>query len=912
MIDLVFLDKQGTSYNQDLSSQLYRLVASTESEGWLNRRGGIFLLHADQMEEADRILLETTARVVLDGARGTLAENLQHAPTLDHKPSRLPPFSPALPDGVDPQATMPLPRPQGLLHDNGLGGFSPDGGEYCIYLAPGQVTPAPWINVIANSHFGFLVSESGLGVSWAENSGENRLSPWGNDPVSNEPHEALYLRDEDSGIVWSPTPQPAPAPAPYLARHGAGYTIFEHHSHGLRQQLRVFTPPDAPIKILQLHLENTWDRARRITATYYIEWVLGVSRDSSQQYLIPEFNSDPQALLVRNPYNTEFSERVAFVSASNPLHGLTADRTEFLGRLGSLEGPAALTRIGLAGSVEAGLDPCAALQLHIDLQPGASEQIYFVLGQAEDRDAALALARCYQDPQQVQAAWESNNRFWNDLLGAVQVHTPEPAFDLLINRWLLYQTLACRIWGRTAFYQSSGAYGFRDQLQDVLALLHVAPQLAREHLLRTARHQFEAGDVLHWWHSPTGRGVRTRISDDMLWLPYVTAEYISLTGDDTVLTEKVPFRRAPLLEPGQDERYGQYPETSATYTLFEHCRRALEKGMTSGLHNLPLMGSGDWNDSMNRVGIEGRGESTWLGWFLYSTLNRFADLCELRGQDEPAAGYRQRASDLAQAIEHSAWDGEWYLRAFFDDGSPLGSSENPECQIDSIAQSWGVLSGGGDPQRTARAMQSVSERLVRRGQRLVLLFTPPFDKTLRDPGYIKGYPPGIRENGGQYTHAALWSAWASIGLGRIEEGFELFQLLNPILHADTSEKAAHYRVEPYVVAADVYGAPPFTGQGGWTWYTGSSGWMYRLGLEGFLGVKKRGDRLEVDPRIPRDWPGFRFTYRFGPATYEIQVENPGHVNQGVQQVSLNGRALPDRVIPLSQDGGTYTVLIVMG
>jgi len=912
MVDLVVFDKQGTSYNQELSSQFYRLVASTESEGWLNRRGGIFLLHADHMGESDRVLLETAARVVLDGARGTLSDHLLRTPALEHKPSRLPPFSPTLPGGIDPHLTEPLSRPQGLLFDNDLGGFSPDGREYCIYLAPGQVTPAPWVNVIANPHFGFLTSESGLGATWAENSGENRLSPWGNDPVSNEPHEVLYLRDEETAIVWSPTPQPASAPAPYLTRYGAGYTIFEHHSHGLRQQLRVFSPPDAPLKILQLRLENTWDQARRITATYYVEWVLGVNRENSQQYLIPEFNSEPQALLVRNPYNTEFSKCVAFVSASNPLHGLTADRTEFLGRMGSMAEPAALKRIGLTGLVEAGLDPCTALQLHIDIQPGATEQVFFVLGQAADRETALAFVRQYQDLHQVEAAWEANNQFWDELLGGVQVHTPDPAFDLLLNRWLLYQTLVCRIWGRTAFYQSSGAYGYRDQLQDVMALLYVAPQEARSHLLRAARHQFEAGDVLHWWHPPSGRGVRTRISDDLLWLPYVTAEYIHLTGDHTVLSEKIPFRHGPVLEPGQHENYGQYPETSTAYTLFEHCRRALQKGMTSGKHNLPLMGGGDWNDGMNRVGIEGRGESTWLGWFLYSTLNRFAELCEHQGYDEVATGYRQRASDLAQAIERSTWDGDWYLRAFYDDGSLLGSSDNQECQIDSVAQSWSVLSGAGDPQHAARAMQSVSEHLVRRSQRLVMLLTPPFDKTLRDPGYIKGYPPGVRENGGQYTHAALWAAWAFVGLGQIEAGYDLFQLLNPILHADTPEKASQYRVEPYVVAADIYSAPPFTGQGGWTWYTGSASWMYRLGLEGFLGLKKRGDQLEINPHIPRNWPGFRLTYRFGPTTYEFIVQNPHSVDQGVEQVSLNGQELESKVIHLSEEGGNHTVQVIMG
>jgi cyclic beta-1,2-glucan synthetase len=766
--------------------------------------------------------------------------------------------------------------------------------------------------VIANPSFGFLTTESGLGTSWSENSGENRLSPWRNDPVSNQPSEAIYLRDEETGIVWTPTPLPSPASVPYLTRHGAGYTIYEHLSHGLYQHLQVFTPPDAPLKILHLQLKNTWDLPRRITATYYVELVLGTSREISQQYLIPEYNSDPQAILVRNPFNTEFSERVAFISASNPLHGLTTDRTEFLGRLGNLEQPAALTRIGLASTVEPGIDPCAVLQLHIDMLPGATEQVYFILGQAENRQAALELVRQYNNLQQIESAWESNKQFWDATLSNVQVHTPEPSLDLLINRWLLYQTLACRLWGRTAFYQSSGAYGFRDQLQDVMALLHTAPHLAREHILRAAWHQFEAGDVLHWWHPPSGRGIRSRISDNLLWLPFVTAEYVNVTGDDSILSEKIPFRHAPLLERGQHERYGEYPVTSAMYSLFEHCRRALEKGMTSGMHNLPLIGSGDWNDGMSRVGIEGHGESVWLGWFLYSTLNRFADLCERRDQDEPAAGYRQRAADLAEAIEQSAWDGEWYIRAFYDNGSPLGSSENQECQIDSIAQSWALLSGAGDPQRVARAMQSVADHLIRRRERLLLLFSPPFNKTNHDPGYIKGYPPGIRENGGQYTHAAIWSVWAFLELGRIEEGFEFFQFLNPILHANDIEKSAHYRVEPYVVAADVYGAPPHTGQGGWTWYTGSASWMYRLGLEGIIGVKKSGAFLEINPRIPKAWPEFTITYRYGKTDYKIQVLNPNHVNQGVTQVSMNGQTLEDKKIPLSLDGGTQHVIVTLG
>jgi cyclic beta-1,2-glucan synthetase len=925
-IDLVILDMQGTGYGQELRGQLQRLLVRTHSESWLNRRGGIFILNADQMSESDRVLLETAARVVLDGSHGTLAEQLE---PLHRQPTRLPPFTATLSESKDVEPTPALARPTGLLFDNGLGGLTGDGREYVIYLEPGQWTPAPWINVIANPTFGFLVSEAGSSSTWSVNSSENRLTPWSNDPVTDPSGEALYLRDEETAQVWSPTPQPARAPAPYLIRHGAGYSIFEHHSHGLKQELRLFVARDAPVKVIQLRLENVWERGRRITATFYTEWVLGVVRDASQEYVVPEFDNDSQALLVRNSYSAEFGERVAFVAASKKLHGLTADRAEFLGRMGSLSRPAALERIGLASAVQPGLDPCAAVQLHIELGPGEVQEIFFLLGEAASKAEALRLVKQYQDAEQVKAAWESASGFWEDVLGSVQVQTPDPAMNVLLNRWLLYQTLACRVWGRSAFYQASGAFGFRDQLQDVMALVHVAPHLAREHILESARQQFEAGDVLHWWHPPSGRGVRTRCSDDLLWLPFVTAHYIQATGDESILDEQSPFRKAAPLGMGEDERYGQDPPTGEIYTLYEHCRRALEKGTTAGPHGLPLMGSGDWNDGLNRVGIEGKGESVWLGWFLCATLNRWASLCDRRGEKTQAAAYRQRADELRKAIEANAWDGEWYLRAFYDDGTPLGAAGNLECQIDSIAQSWAVLSGAGDPARAAQAMQSVVNRLVNgvalarrtplRGVpnagdalRVVLLFTPPFDKTPKDPGYIKGYAPGIRENGGQYTHAALWVAWALAELGDGDRAEALFRQLNPIYHSDTPEKVARYKVEPYVVAADVYSSPLHIGRGGWTWYTGSAGWMYRLGLEAILGIRRVGQALQINPCIPKSWSSYQVTYRDGETTFQIRVENPSGVNRGVRQVTLDGKVLPGNEIPLLSDGNQHQAHVLMG
>ncbi|HSJ58128.1 MAG TPA: glucoamylase family protein [Anaerolineae bacterium] len=918
-IDLVLLNEQPVGYAQGVQEQLQRFLRHTGADAWLNQRGGVFLLRAGQMDEAAIVLLSTAARVVLDAgaAAAPLEEQLN---SLSRRPMPLPAFVATDPGRVPPAPPAPVERPEGLRFDNGLGGFDRDGREYVIYLPPGVATPAPWVNVVANDArgggFGFLASESTLGFTWAGNSGENRLTPWSNDPVRDPAEEALYLRDEETAAVWSVTPLPAPSGAPYLVRHGAGYTAFEHHSHGLDQHLRVYVAPDAPVKVARLRVENRWDRPRRITATYYAAWVLGVNRDQTQQYVITEYDPDRHALLARNPYSAEFAARVAFAASSSVPHGMTADRTEFLGRNGEPGAgprlPAALTRVGLSGRVGAGLDPCAAIQVHLDLAPGEAEEIFFLLGQGIDREDTAALLDRFLDPVAVEEAWSAATGFWDDLLGSVQVRTPDEAMDVLLNRWLLYQDLSCRIWGRSGFYQSSGAYGFRDQLQDVMALIHAAPGIAREHILRAARHQFEAGDVLHWWHPPSGRGVRTLIRDDLLWLPYVTAHYVGATCDRGILDEEVPFIAGPPLGAEEAEHYGHFEVTEQAASLYEHCRRAIEQGTTAGRHGLPLMGGGDWNDGMNRVGIDGEGESVWLGWFLYAVLDGFAPIAEQRGEAEYAALCRERMATLRAALEQHAWDGDWYRRAFYDDGTPLGSAQNLECRIDSIAQSWAALSGAGGEERVARAMDSFDRLLVRPESRLLLLFTPPFDKTPRDPGYIKGYPPGVRENGGQYTHGALWAVWALAEMGRGDRAGELYQMLNPIYRTLTPSQVARYEVEPYVVAADIYGVAPHEGKGGWTWYTGSGGWMYRLGLEAMLGIRRVGEVLHVDPHIPSDWPSYEVSYRYRSATYHITVENPDRVSQGVVRVTVDGRVRDAADIGLVDDGQEHAVTVRMG
>jgi cyclic beta-1,2-glucan synthetase len=910
-VDVVILNYQRTDYGAELNGMLYRLVSRLNCEQFLNKRGGIFILYSDQINTEERTLLQTAGGFVFSGKRGTLNDQMPEFPYQVH---HLPEFIPtrSTERNMIPFEKNLLPDIEPLQFFNGWGGFSKDGREYIIELLPGRTTPAPWVNIIGYPNFGFMVSETGSQCTWAVNSGENRLTPWSNDPVSDPTGEALYLRDEETGEVWTPTPLPAGENQPYRVTHGAGYTVFEHISHGLRQHMTLFASPDDPVKIIHLRVENTLDHTRRITATEYVEWALGTNHAASMPYIIPEFDAAEACLMATNPSNTEFGDRTAFLIASKSIHGFTADRTEFLGRGGTPASPVALRRIGLEARLSPGEDSCAVLQLHIDLLPGAVEEIYFVLGQGNNKEHSLGLAKKYHDPAYVGAALERTRIFWDNLLGKVQVHTPEPATDIILNRWLLYQALSCRIWGRSGFYQPGGAFGFRDQLQDVLALLPIDPSIARGQILNAAQRQFTEGDVMHWWHPPLGRGVRTRISDDMLWLPYVTSMYIETTGDLGILDEKVPFLEAPPLNRHEGERYNSYPSTRKAYSLIEHCHRAILKGSTKGPHGLPLIGSGDWNDGLNRVGIEGKGESVWLGWFLCDVLNRFAGVCDLRGETEKAKGYRSQGLEYAASIERSAWDGAWYRRAYFDDGTPLGSKQEAECQIDAIAQSWSVISGVGDPKRSGRAMQSAQERLVSPQDRLSVLFTPPFENTEKDPGYIKGYLPGTRENGGQYTHAAIWSAWAFARLGDGKQAGALFDLLNPIYLSNSTEKANEYRVEPYVMCADIYSRPPYTRRGGWSWYTGSAAWMYQLGLTTLLGFKKAGNTLHVDPVIPPSWDGFDISYKFGKTGYRVKLSNPKHVSHGIKIVKLDGQIQGDGTIALFDDGHDHEVDVMMG
>ncbi|MDR3542889.1 MAG: glucoamylase family protein [Desulfosporosinus sp.] len=917
--DLVIFNEDDSGYVQAFQENLRDLISMGHARDLLNQSGGVFLLQKDHVHPDDVILLCAVARMIFSGDGGSCSVQFRKKGKIIYADGER--------NGTDiqDQPLQIVPKKKGEFQEevlgrttgqlqfaNGYGGFSENGKEYVIELQEGMNTPLPWINVIANPKFGFQVSEAGAGYTWSLNSREYKLTPWSNDPILDSSGEALYLRNEETGEAWSVTANPKREKGIYTIRHGQGYSIFEHQSHGLKQTMRLFVPVNEPVKIIELMISNLTDQTINLSAVYYLEWVMGVAREQTAPYLVTEYEVERNTFFIRNTYQEEFAERTGFLTALGAeVTSYTGDRSEFIGRNGTLEDPAGLKLDRFSETVGAGLDPCSALQLIVAVPPGETKTITFLLGETKTRPEAQRIIAAYGQPEKIRESFQEVTQYWDELLGNIQVHTPDPSMNLLLNRWLLYQTVVCRIWARSAFYQSGGAYGFRDQLQDVMALVYTTPEATREQIILHCGHQFLEGDVQHWWHAGKGKGIRTKFSDDLLWLPFVTVHYIERTGDVGVLDESNTFLEDQPLKEDEDERYSIPRISSEQGTVYEHCVRALERGLRFGEHGLPLIGSGDWNDGFSRIGPKGKGESVWLGWFLYLTLTRFALLCDQRQDLERGARYRRIAEELQQNIELHGWDGGWYRRAYFDDGTPLGSTQNAECQIDAIAQSWSVLSGAARPSRANDAMLALEHYLWRKEDGLLLLLTPPFDKFLPDPGYIRGYVPGVRENGGQYTHAATWAILAYASLGEGDKAAELFQMLSPIHHARTEHEVNRYKVEPYVMAADVYATPSHVGRGGWTWYTGASGWMYQAGLEGILGFKRQGDQLVLKPCIPSRWAGYRLTYQYQTTRYEIIVENPNGRMTGCEQITLDEEVLLEPVILLKDDGHDHTVRLTM-
>ena len=907
-VDLVVWNEDPSGYRQVLHDEILSVVAAVSDANLLDKPSGIFVRRNEQIADADKVLMQTVARLIVTDSAGTLAEQIVRKPRAE-----LPP--PLLATARDP-AIIDVGAPVRGKHErpdlvgfNGLGGFTPDGREYVITTTRDARTPAPWVNVLANAWFGSVVSESGSAYTWCENAHAYRLTPWHNDAVSDPSGEAFYLRDEDDGHVWSPTPLPVTAAAPYTSRHGFGYSVFEVAERGISSELRTYVAIDAPIKFIVLKIRNRSGAPRRVSVTGYFELVLGSTRANNLPHVVTELDAKTGGLFARNAYNSEFAARVAFLDCSEARRTVTGDRLEVLGRNGTTAAPACMTRARLSGRVGAGLDPCLATQVMVELADGEEREIAFTFGSGRDLADARHLVMRFRGTEPAHIALDRVWAYWNRTLGTVNVQTPDPSVNFLANGWLLYQVLACRLWARSGFYQSGGAYGFRDQLQDAMALVHAEPSILREQIVRAAGRQFPQGDVQHWWHPPLGRGVRTHISDDYLWLPYATCRYVAALGDTGVLDETVHFLEGRSVKLDEDSYYDLPARSDEVASVYEHCVRAIKNGLRFGAHGLPLMGSGDWNDGMNLVGEHGKGESVWLAFFLYDVLSQFGPLARRRGDTVFADTCATEAARLRQSIDEHAWDGAWYRRAYFDDGTPLGSAQSPECQLDSLPQSWSVLSRAGDPERAKLALEAVDQRLVRRDLRVVQLFDPPFDSSNLEPGYIKGYVPGVRENGGQYTHAAVWTAMAFAQRGDTARAWDVFDLINPVHHGDTEAAIATYKVEPYVVAADVYTNPQHAGRGGWTWYTGSAAWMYQLVTESLLGIRLEIDRLVVEPRIPTSWRDFTVHYRYRETVYHIHVNNLGG---SVSRVLCDGAEQPDHSIRLHDDHREHRVEIDLG
>ncbi|REL37729.1 glycosyltransferase 36 [Rhodohalobacter sp. SW132] len=917
--ELLVINDHAPGYIDEIQEAIMQAIQNSPERDMIHKRAGVFLHRSDKMPSEDLTLILTVAHAVFENTLPDLSRLRREKETeswlLNGESDRY-----RLPETIKNQSEKEgWDKPENLQFFNGYGGFSESGDEYHILINPNPETgnlmfpPAPWINVISNPSVGFIATEKGAGYTWSENSRENKLTGWSNDPVSDSHSEAFYIRDEENKLFWSPTPGPAPGSTPYKIVHGFGFTQYDHAFDGLDHELIQFVDENDPVKISIIRIHNSGGTERNLSVFRYTERVLGVSRNRASRTVIQDVLDGGSTILARNHYNNEFAGRVSFsavagIEESDELN-FTTNRKEFIGRNRSLTEPGAVAMsTKLAVETDPGTDPCAAFQVTLTLEPGESRELIFIEGETETDNEAQALIRKYGDQKSARNSLDNIQQFWKSKLGKITITTPDKSLDLLMNGWLMYQNLSCRMWARTAYYQAGGAYGYRDQLQDSAAALYVDPEITKKQILLHAEKQFKEGDVLHWWHPPTGRGIRSKISDDRLWLAYVTDFYIRSTGDKSIFDEKAPWITARKLEDYEHEVYLNPEKLNEFDTVYEHCCRAIDISLKFGKNGLPLIGAGDWNDGMNRVGEQGKGESVWLGFFIYGILNRFTEYARKRNDSERADRYKQTAEKLRTQLNTKGWDGEWYLRAFYDDGTTLGSFENEECRIDAISQAWAVITGAAESSKAETALLSAEKYLVSEQDRIIRLLTPPFDATEKNPGYIKGYIPGVRENGGQYTHAALWLIKAMAEKGMGEKAVRYLNMINPVNHTSNPEGVQRFKVEPYVISADVYGEPPLTGMGGWSWYTGSGAWFYRIGLESILGFSYEDDSIILKPSVSSEWKEFEIHLKVddGKTEYRIRVKNPDGLETGLLVGEVDGKKLVSGdnkgTIPIKEDG----------